>query len=504
MIPFFAKHKNGLSTIIFLILLGGIFSYSKMQTGLFPEITFPKIKIIADAGQQPVDKMMITVTKPLEAAIKKVQGLQTVRSTTSRGSCEISAFMDWNADIDLSKTRIEAQINQIKNDLPPDLQVTVEKMNPSILPVIGYAIDSKERSAVDLKKIANYTIKPFLSQIQGTSEIRIVGGKEKEYWLSLDFQKMSAYGITPAMVTQVFSETNFIKSNGYLADYHHLYLTITDAQLDKKDELENLVIRNNSKGIVRLSDISLVEIREAKEYIKVNANGKESILIAVIKQPDANLIEVSDAMNQKIKDLKAILPKDITIKPFYEQANFVNDAVKSVTDSLLIGLFLAIIVAVLFLKSAKASATILITIPVTLSLTLIILYFTGQTFNIMTLGAIAAALGLIIDDAIVVVEQIHRTHEEHPDEPTVTLLQKAMKYLLPAMTGSSISTIVIFIPFVLMSGVAGSYFKVLTDTMIITLVCSFLVTWLLLPVIYLWLSPKKVVSVKNEKHSPRS
>ncbi|WP_337965462.1 efflux RND transporter permease subunit [uncultured Flavobacterium sp.] len=498
MIPFFARHKNGLSTIIFLILLGGIFSYSKMQTGLFPEITFPKIKIIADAGQQPVDKMMITVTKPLETAIKKVQGLQTVRSTTSRGSCEISAFMDWNADIDLSKTRIEAQINQIKNDLPPDLQVTVEKMNPSILPVIGYAIDSKDRSAVDLKKIANYTIKPFLSQIQGTSEIRIVGGKEKEYWLSLDFQKMSAYGITPAMVTQVFTETNFIKSNGYLADYHHLYLTITDAQLDKKDELENLVIRNNSKGIVKLSDICLVEIREAKEYIKVNANGKESILIAVIKQPDANLIEMSDAMNKKMTELKAILPKDITIKPFYEQANFVNDAVKSVTDSLLIGLFLAIIIAVLFLKSAKASATILITIPVTLSLTLIVLYFTGQTFNIMTLGAIAAALGLIIDDAIVVVEQIHRTHEEHPDEPTVTLLQKAMQYLFPAMVGSSISTIVIFIPFVLMSGVAGSYFKVLTDTMIITLVCSFLVTWLLLPVIYLWLSPKKGSSKKKE------
>lgn len=497
MIPFFARHKNGLSTIIFLILLGGIFSYSKMQTGLFPEITFPKIKIIADAGQQPVDKMMITVTKPLESAVKKVQGLETVRSTTSRGSCEISAYMDWNADIDLSKTRIEAQINQIKNDLPPDLQVTVEKMNPSILAVIGYAIDSKDRSAVDLKKIATYTIKPFLSQIQGTSEIRIVGGKEKEYWLSLDYQKMSAYGITPAMVTQVFSETNFIKSNGYLSDYHHLYLTITDAQLDKKDKLENLVIRNNGKGIVKLSDICLVEIREAKEYIKVNANGKESILIAVMKQPDANLIEMSDAMNQKMKDLKAILPKDITIKPFYEQANFVHDAVRSVTDSLLIGLFLAIIIAVLFLKSVKASAAILITIPVILTLTLIVLYFTGQTFNIMTLGAIAAALGLIIDDTIVVVEQIHRTQEEHPDESAVTLLQKAMQYLMPAMIGSSLSTIVIFIPFVLMSGVAGSYFKVLTDTMIITLVCSFVVTALLLPVIYLWLSPKKAPSYKK-------
>lgn len=496
---FFVKHKNGLSAIIFLIILGGFFAYSKMQTSLFPEITFPKIKIIADAGQQPIDKMMITVTKPLENAIKKVQDLKTVRSTTSRGSCEISAFMDWKSDIDLSKTRIEEQINQIKNNLPRDTQISVEKMNPSILPVIGYAIEGKGISPIELKKIANYTIKPFLSQIDGVSEIRIIGGKEKEYWLSLDFTKMTALGITPDAITQVLSQTNFIKSNGYLSDYRYLYLTITDAQVNKKDELENLVIRNNGKAIVTLKDIASVEIREAKEYIKVNANGKESILIAVLKQPNSNLISLSEAMHDKLESLKKILPKNIIITPFYEQASFVNDAVKSVTDSLLIGLLLAIIVAVLFLKSVKASVTILIVIPVTLGLTLIVLYVTGQTFNIMTLGAIAAALGLIIDDAIVVVEQIHRTHEEHPDEPTVSLLQKAIHYLFPAMVGSSISTIVIFIPFVLMSGVAGSYFKVLTDTMIITLVCSFFVTWLLLPVVYLLLSKKENNSeVKKE------
>lgn len=496
---FFVRHKHGLSTIIFLIILGGFYAYSKMQTGLFPEITFPKIKIIADAGQQPIDKMMITVTKPLENTIKKVPDLKTIRSTTSRGSCEISAFMDWKSDIDLGKTRIEAQINQIKNNLPPDTQITVEKMNPSILPVIGYAIEGKGTSAIELKKIANYTIKPFLSQIDGVAEIRIIGGKEKEYWLSLDFDKMRELGISPNMITQVMSETNFIKSNGYLSDYRYLYLTITDAQVDKKDELENLVIRNNGKGIITIKDIATVEIKEAKEFIKVNANGKESILIAVIKQPNSNLISLTDAVNEKLQDLKKILPPAIKITPYYEQANFVNDAVKSVTDSLLIGLLLAIIVAVLFLKSAKASATILIIIPVTLGLTLIVLYLTGQTFNIMTLGAIAAALGLIIDDAIVVVEQIHRTHEEHPDEPTVSLLQKAIHYLFPAMIGSSISTIVIFLPFVLMSGVAGSYFKVLTDTMIITLICSFFVTWLLLPVVYLLLSKKEKNTSETKK-----
>ena len=487
---FFVRHKNGLSAIVFLIILGGFFAYSKMQTGLFPEITFPKIKIIADAGQQPVDKMMVTVTKPLENAIKKVQDLKIVRSTTSRGSCEIAAFIDWKADIDLSKSRIEAQINQIKSDLPPGTQITVEKMNPSILPVIGYAIEGNSLSPIELKKIAKYTIKPFLSQIDGVSEIRIIGGKEKEYWLSLDSNKMRALGITPAAVTQVMNETNFIKSNGYLSDYRYLYLTITDAQVDKKEELEQLVIRNTGKGIVTLKDIATVEISEAKEFVKINANGKERILIAVVKQPNANLITLSTDMDAKLVALQKILPPSIKITPFYEQANFVNDAVKSVTDSLLVGLLLAIIVAILFLKSAKASATILIVIPVTLGLTLIVLYLTGQTFNIMTLGAIAAALGLIIDDAIVVVEQIHRTHEEHPEEPTVALLQKAIRYLFPAMVGSSISTIVIFFPFVLMSGVAGSYFKVLTDTMMITLVCSFFVTWLLLPVVYLVLSKK--------------
>ena len=496
MTPFFSRYKSGLSAIIFVIVVGGFFSYSKMQTGLFPEITFPKIKIIADAGQQPIDKMMVTVTRPLENAVKRVPSLKTVRSTTSRGSCEISAFMDWNADIDIGKTRIEAQIAQIKNDLPANLQVTVEKMNPSILPVIGYAIDSNERSAVDLKKIANYTVKPFLSQIEGVSEVRIIGGKEKEYWISLDFDKMAAFRITPSMIAQVMNETNFIKSNGYLSDYRYLYLTLTNAQLDKKEAIENLVIRNSGKGIVTLKDICSVDIREAKEYIKVNANGKESILVAIIKQPDANLISVSDAMAVKLKALKKILPKDIVIKPYYEQSAFVSNAVKSVTDSLLIGLLLAIIVAVLFLKSAKASATILITIPVTIGLTLIVLYFTGQTFNIMTLGAIAAALGLIIDDAIVVVEQIHRTHEEHPGESVAKLVEKAIRYLFPAMLGSSISTIVIFFPFVLMTGIAGSYFKVLTDTMIITLICSFFVTWLLLPVIYLLFS-KKENAVQN-------
>jgi len=489
---FFVSHKNPVAVVLFIILAAGIFSYSKMQSSLFPEVTFPKIKVIADNGLQPVSKMMITVTKPLENAIKRVPGLENIRSITSRGSCEISAFMSWKEDIDLSKQQVESSINQIKDELPAGTTITVEKMNPSILPVIGYVIDGKGRSNIEINQIANYIVKPYLSQVPGVSEIRVIGGKTKEFQVELEPQKMSALSVTPAMITTALGQSNFISSNGYLNDYNRMYLTVTDANVENLDELRNLVISNNGKRVLRLQDIANVKIAEQTEYVRVNANGKSAVLIAVIKQPNANLIDITQGVEKKIAELnKTILPRGVLVSPYYVQADFVNESIRSVNDSLWIGLVLAIIVCVIFLRSVKSSAVILITIPLTLSLTLLSLYVLGYTFNIMTLGAIAASIGLIIDDAIVVVEQIHRTHEEHPETPTKELLSKSVNYLLPAMIGSSISTIVIFFPFVLLSGVAGAYFKILANTMMITLICSFLVTWIGLPVIYLLLSGKR-------------
>ena len=496
---FFISFRKPLMLVLSLILIGGVYCYSKLPTSLFPEITFPKIKVIADEGLQPVNKMMITVTKPLEDAIKQVPDLEMVRSTTGRGSCEISAFMSWSADIDLSKQQIESQISKIRGDLPSDVTISVEKMNPSILPVSGYTLESHSKSPIELKLIATFTVKPFLSQVSGVSEIRVIGGKTKEYWLVLNREKMSALSLTPDMISTALSQTDFVKSEGYLSDYKMLYLSVTDATVNTKDQLQNLVISNNRKRVIQLKDIADVQISEGIEYTKINANGRAAVLIAVIKQPNTNLISLSTDMAQKVAALQKLLPKDVVIKPYYIQADFVNDSVKSVTDSVWVGLLLAIIVAIIFLRSFKASATILITIPVTLGLTLIVLYVIGYTFNIMTLGAVAAAIGLIIDDAIVVVEQIHRTHEENPQEPTNKLLKKAIDYLFPAMVGSSLSTIVIFIPFLLMSGVAGAYFKVLTNTMIITLICSFFVTWIGLPVIYLMLTRNHLGHAANAK-----
>jgi len=492
----FVKFKNPIAAILLLILVGGAFSYKNMKTSLFPNITFPKIKIIAENGSQPVDKMMVTVTKPLENAIKQAEHLTLVRSTTSMGSCEISAYMNWDSDIDLDKTQIESEISQIKSDLPPDVQITVEKMNPSILPVMGYSVQSHDKSQVELKMIAEYIVKPYLSRVDGVSSVDVIGGKSKEYRIVLDQQMLIDLKLSTQTIVNALQHTDFIKSTGYTVDYDRLYLTVTDASVKNKEQLENLVVFNDALRQIRVSDIARVEISEKTEYIKIKADGMDIPLVAVLKQPNSNLLDVAGQVSANVDELNRILPKGVVLKPYYNQAEFVSQSIKSIIDVLWIGLLLAMVATMIFLRSLKASTVILVTIPLTLALTFIVLSFVGFDFNIMTIGAIAAAIGLIIDDAIIVVEQIHRTHEEFPGRKPGELVGEAIHFLFPAMVSSSLSTIVILIPFQLMTGVAGAYFKILTQTMIITLLSSFVITWLGLPVLYLLFSKDSGLSQK--------
>jgi CzcA family heavy metal efflux pump len=489
---FFLSYKNPVSVILAVIIVGGIFLYGQIQVSLFPEITFPKLKVIADNGEQPVDKMMVTVTRPLEDAIKQIPDLKILRSTTSRGTCEISAFLNWGADINVNQQMIESRISQIKNSLPADVQIQIEKMNPSILPVIGFTIESDNKTPLELNLIANYTVKPFISQIEGVSSVGIIGGKTKEFWIELNQLKMSTFSITPELIKDILIQNHFLTSNGFLSDYKRLYLNITDAGLYNLTDIGNVVLRNDGKRIIKIKDVAQVNVSERTEYTRINANGRQGLLVAILKQPGANLINLSENVASRQKELEKILPPDVHISLYYDQADFVN-------DSLWLGLLLALLVTVMFLRSFRASATILVTIPVTLLFTILVLYSIGYTLNIMTFGAIAAAIGLIIDDAVVVTEQIHRTHEEFPERHSNQLVNQAVKYLMPSMIGSSISTIVIFVPFMLLGGVAGAYFNVLTNTMIITLVCSFFVTWIGLPVIYIWFSDIRSLFPEKKK-----
>jgi cobalt-zinc-cadmium resistance protein CzcA len=490
-------YKKPILFVSALLLLAGIYSYTQMKTNLFPEVLFPRITIIADAGQQPVDRMMITVTKPLESAVKKVQGATLVKSSTSRGSCAIDVYFKWGLDIYALKTQVESRINEIKGFLPQGTVISTEAMNQSIFPVYGFTLESKTHSRIALRDVANLTVRPMFSQVDGISNVVVQGGKTKEFVIRPDAAKMSALNMTIDDIKSAFDKTNFVAGNGEVGACNRLYLTLTDTRINSIDRLRQQIIRNTGNRIVRLADIATVDVEEQQEFLKINADGNDAVLIDLVKQPGVNLIDFAHRVDVQAKNITEQLPAGYELKPYYNQSTFVSDSINSVIQTIFEGLLLAIVVMVLFLRSWRASTAVLLTIPVTFAFSILLCYAAGVTINIMSLGAIAASVGLVIDDAIVIIEQIYRDHEEHPSSNRFTVVRHALHDLFPAMVASSLSTIVIYFPFQLMSGLAGSFFKELSLTMQLTLLASFFVTWLLLPTLHLVIGYRKALSPKQ-------
>ena len=490
-----------------LLLIAGEYAYTHMQSNLFPEVLFPRISIIVDNGQQPIDRMMVTVTKPLESAVRKVNGVAAVKTATSRGSCTIDVFFEWGRDIYSLKTQLESRVAEIRNFLPPGVNLSVEAMNQSLFPVYGYSLyadstASGRASLVALRDQANLVARPLFAQIPGISNVVVRGGKSKEIVIEPDAAKMAMLGITPTSLMAAINSTNNVLSNGYVQDYRRLYLSLTDTRVLDVYELSQIIIRNDGARQIRLADIAKVAVQEQQqEFLVINANGHDAVLLDLIKQPGINLLDFAADAERQAKEVRRILPKGMKLVPYYNQSAFVGDSIRSVEETIYEGLGLAILVMMLFLRSWRASTVVLLTIPVTLAFTVLVLYLVDITINIMSLGAIAASIGLIIDDAIVIIEQIYSGHEEHPEQSRFEIVSDSIKALFPAMVASSLTTIVIHFPFRLMTGLAGAFFRELSDTMQITMVCSFLVTWLLLPVLHLVIGFKPAKGQVAKSHN---
>lgn len=481
---FYIKYRVTILFAAVVVLAWGIYSFVQMQTNLFPDVEFPRITVIADAGEQPSERMMATVTKPIESAAKKVQGVTDVKSITSRGSCTVDLFFRWGTDIYAAKSQLESRINEIKSFLPQGIVVSTEAMNQSLYPVCGFTLKSKIKSRIELRDAADLIVRPMFSQVSGISNVVVRGGKSKEFVVIPDVQKMSRLGVTPAMITEAFNGANVVTGNGHIAAYNRLYLTLSDTRLNNIDDIKRTIIRQAGLRPLHVSDVADVQAEERQDFFKINAAGGDAVLIDLVKQRGVSLVDFSKEATAKAKEIQQQLGSDYELSPYYNQSEFVKDSINGVMRTIYEGLLLAMVVMVLFLRSWRSSAVVLLTIPITIALSTGLMYLAGITLNVMSLGAIAASVGLIIDDAIVIIEQIYRTHEEHRDWDTRRATAESVHYLFPAMIASSLSTIVIFFPFRMMSGLAGSFFKELSVGMELTLAASFLVTWLLLPALH--------------------
>ena len=473
-----AQHSR---PVIFLILtfglLGAYLAFT-IPVSVFPSTDFPRVLIAVDNGVMPIDQMTVTVTRPIEEAVNSVPGLLTVRSITSRGSAEVDLYFRWDVDMFQTLQYVNAAISRVQPELPATAKIEAHRLTFAAFPIIGYSLTSDSMPQTKLWEMATYEMKPRLNRLEGVSTVIVQGGQEPEFQIIPDPAKLLSASVTVSDILDAVRRTNLIDSPGLLERNHELYLALVNGQVKTPEEIANAVIKNTPAGIpVRIGDVAAVAPGVKPVYTVVTANGKPAVLLNINRQPDGNTVEVAKEVHDEIERLRKSMPPGVQIQPFYDQSVIVDESIKSVRDAILVGLILASIILVVFLRDWGTSLVAGLVIPVTVMVTFIALKVMGQTFNLMTLGGLAAAVGLVIDDAIVVVENIvlHRD----AGQGRVEAIQSALKEITVPLIGSTITPVVVFIPLIAITGVTGVFFRALAVTMTVSLLTSLAlaVTW---------------------------
>ena len=454
-----------------VLTVAGIYAALQVPISVFPETNFPRVVIGVDNGVMPVEQMEVTITRPIENAVNSVPGLVTVRSTTSRGSAEVSLFFDWNVDMYRELQLTDAALSKVEQTLPSTARITTNRLTFATFPILGYSLTSDKVPQTRLWEIATYDLKPPLNRVQGVSTVIVQGGQVPEYHVTPDPALLAANGITVTDLVNAIQASNIIDSPGLYEANHQLILGLVGAQVHDDDQLRQLVVKTTAAGApVHVSDVATVDKSTLPVYTTVTANGKNAVLINIARQPASNTVAVADAVAAEVAQLRQKLPPGVKLEPFYDQSQLVRDSIASVRDAIFIGLILACIILFAFLRDWTSSLIAGLVIPVTIAVTILVLWTIGQSFNLMTLGGLAAAIGLVIDDAIVVVENIvmHRDN----GEPRASAVRKALSEITVPLIGSTITPVVVFLPLVSVTGVTGSFFRALAITMTSALLTS--------------------------------
>jgi multidrug efflux pump subunit AcrB len=483
-IAWIENHRRSLLFVAFTLALAGVFAAVALPVGLFPVTSFPRIRVEISSGSMPAKQMLIDVSEPLEEVARAVPGANGVTSTTSRGSAEIFIEFPWGSDMNQALLSVDAAFAQSLPALPRGTSYDVIQMSPNvIMPFVSYALISKKVSSAELRRLATYQIAPLLTGIAGVRRVGVLGGQTPEVQVAVSPQKLQAYGLTLASVAQAIAQTNSLTAVGRLEDNDLLYLAISNNAFASVRSVRNVALRTGKSGIVRLADVATVAMGAVPQWLLVDDNGQPAVTFDVYQQDSADSLSLGKAVTARLATFMRSQPKSIHLYKWYDQTELVRSSIGAVEEAILIGLVFAALVILAFLRSWRVTLVAIMVVPLSVMITVLLLSVLGLTFNIMTLGGLAAAVGLLIDDAVVMVEQIVRRAGVPGLEQSRTAVLAAAREFFAPLFGSSLATIIIFVPLAFLSGVTGAFFKFLSLTMAAALIISFVLTALVVPLL---------------------
>jgi multidrug efflux pump subunit AcrB len=467
----FARHSKTIVFVVMALAAVGVYEALSIPIAVFPNTEFPRIIIAVDNGVMPIGQMEVTITRPIEEAVNVVPGLTDIRSITSRGSAEIDLFFNWGVDMNQTLLETDAAIARVQGSLPSTVQIDTRRMDfASIAPIIGYSLTSDTTTQTQLWELATYNVKPRLSTLQGVANVLVQGGQVPVFQVTPNPAEMQRARVTLQDILDAVNRTNLIDSPGLFNQNHQLFLGLVTAQVQTPQQIGGIVVRDADGTPIQIRDVGVVSSATAPNYTIVTANGNPSVLLSINRQPGSNTVQVADEVHAEIQNLQSSLPRGVKLNVFYDQSDVINASIYSVRDAILIGIFLTAFIIWLFLRDLGTAVLAGVVVPVTICVTFVGMKILGQSFNMMTLGGLAAAGGLVIDDAIVMVDNIvlHRDGGEPPLEAT----HRALKELTIPLIGSTLTPIVVFLPLISITGVTGTFFRALAIAMSIALLTS--------------------------------
>jgi CzcA family heavy metal efflux pump len=481
---FAVRHAVSIIFLVLALCLAGAYAARRMGSSVFPKTEFPRVVIMADNGVMPADEMMATVTRPIEEAMKDIPGSATIRSTTGRGSAQIDLFFSWKVDMLQTELFVRSRLAQVMSQLPASAHAEAWRMNFSTFQVVGVSLTARGRDISSVWELARYDLKPRFLRLPGVARVELVGGQAPEYQVIVDPMRLAALRLPLSQVTETLHRNNLIAGSGLHQEDNTLFLTVVDGRLRSVEDIENLTVTTGNGQLVHLKDFARVLRGKEPVFNAVTADGVEAVLLNIFSQPDASTVGIVRQLEAQLPAIRAELPPDVKLAFFYDQSILIRDSMRSAWEAIVFGLILSVAILYLFLRSWGTTLVAIVVIPVTVLVTLVVMYLAGMNFDLMTLGGIAAAIGLVIDDAIVVVEAIHA--KIACGMARLQAIPAGIAEIFSALLGSTLTPVVVFLPLAFLHGVVGVFFRALALTMTVALLASLVMALTLTPALAAW------------------